>query len=289
MTTQSILGIDLGGTKIDLVRYDAETFEAQQNMQLETHADKLWGHVYNDLLRAIKEIRANDTVAIGIGVPGLVQQPDGIVVTMPNIPGSQDIPLKKHLERDTNLHVAIDNDANAFALAEALNSKYATQGVVVGITMGTGVGGGIVIDGNLLRGAHGYAAEIGHMLLRPGEPPYETDDTRGDVEQFLSGTAFGKRCEAATIPQEYMEGEVCAFMRPEVFREVAWMCVSLNSLLDPSLIIFGGSAGKALKPHLAEIQKNMAQWSLESMPLPELSIATVEDAATRGAALLAMG
>jgi len=288
VTKHSVIGIDLGGTKISIARYDAETLAIEEKKKLSTYADKKWRHVYQDLLRGIEEIKTDDTVAVGIGVPGLVCQLEGKIITLPNIPGAQDAPFKTQLESDTGFSVTIDNDANVFALAEALNSKYATQGVVVGITMGTGVGGGIVIDGKLYRGAHGFAAEIGHMLLKPGEPPYETDDKRGDIEQFLSGTAFGKRCKAANRPEEYLEGEVCAFMRPEVFREVAWMCVNVSTLLDPSLIILGGSAGKALQPHLGDIENEMQTWSLSEFPLPELAVATLDDAATRGAALLAM-
>ena len=288
MKKQSVIGVDLGGTKIDLVRYDRASLKVEETVKLETHADKEWQHVYNDLVEAIASIRAEDTVAVGIGVPGFVRQPEGVVITLPNIPGAQDVPLKAQLTADCGLSVTVENDASAFALAEAKNSDYASKGVVVGVTMGTGVGGGVVIDGKLYQGAHGFAAEIGHMLLRPGEPPYETEDKRGDIEQFLSGTAFGKRCEAASQPEEYMEGEVCSFMRPDVFREVAWMCVSLNSLLDPSLIIFGGSAGRALAPHLEDIKQEMQTWSLPGIPLPELAIATLDDAATRGAALLAM-
>ncbi|MBU0766369.1 ROK family protein [Patescibacteria group bacterium] len=289
MKKQSVIGVDLGGTKIDLARYNAKTFAIEERSKLATHSDKAWPHVYEDLKEAIASMRTDDTIGIGIGVPGLVRQPEGIIVTLPNIPESNEFPLKARLTADSGLPVTIDNDANTFALAEGLNSKYNTKGIVVGITMGTGVGGGVVVDGKLFRGAHGFAAEIGHMLLRPGEPPYNTDDKRGDIEQFLSGTAFEKRCVSASKPEEYMEGEVCSFMRSEVFKEVAWMCVSLNSLLDPSLIIFGGSVGKALKPHLNEIQKEMKQWSLPNIPLPELGIATLDDAATRGAALLTMG
>ncbi|MDP7069126.1 MAG: ROK family protein [Candidatus Peribacteraceae bacterium] len=285
---QSVIGVDMGGTKIDLARYDAHTFALEEQSKIDTHSDQSWPHVYKDLQEAIATMRTDDTIAIGIGVPGLVRQPEGIVVTLPNIPESNEIPLKTQLTADSGLPVTIDNDVNAFTLAEGLHSKYGTKGVVIGIAMGTGVGGGIVVDGELFRGAHGFAAEIGHMLLQPGQPPFETNDKRGDIEQFLSGTAFGKRCEEADRPEEYLEGEVCAFMRPEVFREVAWMCVSLNSLLDPSLIIFGGSAGRALRPHLGEIEKEMQQWSLPNIPLPELAIATLDDAATRGAALLAL-
>ena len=134
----------------------------------------------------------------------------------------------------------------ASRLQKASREQAKGHSVVVGITLGTGVGGGIVIDGKIFTGAHGYAAEIGHMLLRPGETPYPMEHPRGDAEEFLSGTAMGKRCKAAENPQEYLEGSVCSFLQPQVFEEVAWLCTSLTHLLDPSVIVFGGSAGERL-------------------------------------------
>src|SRR5690606_34007907 len=133
-------------------------------------------------------------------------------------------------------------------------------------------GGGIIIDGKIFRGANGFAGEIGHMLLKPGEPPYPTQDKRGEVEQFLSGTAMGKRCEAASHPGEYLEGEVCEFMRPDVFREVAWLVTNLTHLIDPSVIVFGGSAGHALKPHLSKVETELKKWMLPGTPIPALKI-----------------
>ena len=124
------------------------------------------------------------------------------------------------------------------------------------------------------------------MLLKPGEPPFVTEDKRGDVEQFVSGTALGKRCQEAKTPEEYLEGEVCGFLQPMIFREIAWIIVNVTHLMDPSVIVFGGSAGRALEPHFDEVREELKTWMLPNTPLPDLAIAELKDAATRGAALL---
>lgn len=282
----SVLGIDLGGTKIAAARYDNSTWEQLEEGRTETQAGGSFEQVFSNIVSLAERLRTDDTAAVGIGVPGLVQLPEGIIVTLPNIPHAENFALKKKLEAALRLPVVVGNDANCFALAEAKRGAGKGKAIVVGITMGTGVGGGIVIDGKVLSGAHGFACEIGHMLLKPGEPPYETDDKRGDVEQFLSGTAMGKRCEAAKRPEDYLKGEVCSFLRPEVFREVAWMCASLTHLLDPSVIVFGGSAGRALAPYLSTIETELKNWMLPGIPTPPLKIAELKDAAMMGAALL---
>lgn len=287
--TKTVLGFDLGGTKSSISRYNAETWELQVHERLPTHADRGWEHVAEDVIALMEKTRQDDTIAVGIGVPGLVRQPEGSVVTMPNIPGAVDIPMKTFLTQRLGLPVAVDNDANCFALAEAHGGAGKGERVVVGITMGTGVGGGIIIDGKVFHGGHGFAAEVGHMLLIPGQPPYDTTDERGDVEQFLSGTAFAKRCIAAQRPEDYLEGQVCSFLQPHVFREVAWMCVSLAHVLDPNVIVFGGSAGKALKQHLPKVEKELARWMLPGAPLPRLASEQAAHPATLGAAMLTMG
>jgi predicted NBD/HSP70 family sugar kinase len=108
------------------------------------------------------------------------------------------------------------------------------------------------------------------------------------VEQFLSGTALGRRCEQAKTPNDYLEGEACAFLHPEFFKECAWMCVNLTHMLNPSVIVFGGTTGRALKPHLHTISTELKKWMLPDTPLPVLSVALLKDAATRGAAMLAI-
>ncbi|PIR48242.1 hypothetical protein COU80_05430 [Candidatus Peregrinibacteria bacterium CG10_big_fil_rev_8_21_14_0_10_55_24] len=282
----SVIGIDLGGTKIAAARYDAKTWNVQADARYDTPKGKEFIAVFQAIVDAIMALRTEDTEAVGVGVPGLIRQPEGSIVTLPNIPRAEGFSLREKLASALKLAVSVGNDANCFALAEALHGVGKGRDIVVGITMGTGVGGGIVVNGKLLQGSHGFANEIGHMLLKPGEPPYPTEDKRGDVEQFLSGTAMGKRCEAAKRPEDYLKGEVCAFLQPEVLRETAWMCASLAHLIDPSMIIFGGSTGRALAPHLSAIQKELPQWMLPGIPPPDLAIAQLTNAATLGAALL---
>jgi glucokinase len=284
--SSTVIGVDLGGTKTAVARYRLTDFQEEAHEKLPTHAQRQFEHVLEDLVEDIGKMKKSDTKAIGIGVPGLVKQPSGTILTLPNIPGAENVELKTILEKECGLPVFVDNDANCFALAEARHGSGKGNDIVIGVTMGTGVGGGIVINGKLLQGHNGFAAEIGHMLLMPGAPPYETADARGDVEQFLSGSAMGKRCAEAKRPEDYLEGEVCSFLQPQIFREVAWMCVNLTHLLDPAIIIFGGSAGRALGNHLSDVDKELREWLLPGTPPPMLAVATLKDAATRGAALL---
>lgn len=287
MSTTHIIGVDLGGTKCALARFDAETLEVLEKKTIPTRATDGFTAVIDDVVAAINELRTPETTGVGIGVPGLIKQPEGMLLKAPNIGASENIPVKKILEEKLGLPVALGNDANCFVLAEAHLGSAKGYRAVVGITFGTGVGGGIVIDGKLFEGSHGYAAEIGHMLMMPGKPPYATDDNRGEVEQFLSGTAMGKRCEEAQSPEDYLEGAVCSFMQPDIYREVAWLCTNLTYLLDPDVIVFGGSAGYALLKHIDQIEAELKKWTLPGTPLPDIVAATTKDAGVVGAALLA--
>lgn len=286
MASKNIIGIDLGGTNMRVARFDADSMEKQEELKTPTDASAGFLKVLDDIVALVGKLRNDDTASIGIGVPGLVSK--GKLLKAPNIAKSENIDVKKILEEKTGLPVSVGNDANCFALAEARLGSGKGHDIVVGITFGTGVGGGIVIDGKIFEGAHGYAAELGHMLLKPGQPPYETDDKRGEVEQFLSGTAMGKRCEEAQSPEDYLHGAVCSFMQPDIYREVAWLCTNILYFIDPDLIVFGGAAGHTLADHVDAIEKEMKQWTLSGTPLPKIVAAEIRDAGVIGAALLAL-
>ncbi len=282
--SRTVVAVDLGGTKAVIARLDSASLKIQSEETIPTRAEDGMSAVLDDIIAAIGRQRAEDTEAVGFGVPGLLSK--GMLLVAPNIQKSQNINVKELLEKKLKLPVFVGNESNCFALAEAKLGAGKGKSIVVGITFGTGVGGGIVIDGKIFEGAHGYAGEIGHMLLMPGKPPYETEDKRGEVEQFLSGTAMGKRCEAASSPEEYLEGAVCSFMRPDIYREVAWLCASLLSLLDPDVIVFGGSAGHSLGKHIKEIEQELKKWIVPGAPLPTIVAAKTKNAGVLGAALL---
>lgn len=285
MSSSTVIGFDLGGTKSAIGLYEATTWKELHYHQFPTDAKRGFDAVSKDVLAAIQELRDSSTTAIGIGVPGLIRQPEGIIVNAPNIPGAKNIAFKAFMQEQLDLPLYIENDARAFTLAEASLGAGKGHRIVIGITLGTGVGGGIVIDGKIFHGSEGFAGEIGHMLLRPGQPPFKTDDNRGEVEQFLSGTALGKRCEDARTPEEYLMGDVCEFMHPDLYREIAWLCTSLVHLINPSIVIFGGSAGRALEPHLGAIKTELSKWMLPHTPQPELAIAHLPHPGVLGAAL----
>ena len=98
MASKTIIGLDLGGTKTAVARYDAETWAIQAKEKISTRAKEGFQTVFEDALALIDKHRAADTVAVGIGVPGLLRQPEGFLLNTPNIPGGRDIPLKKLLE-----------------------------------------------------------------------------------------------------------------------------------------------------------------------------------------------
>ncbi len=274
MSPRSVIGVDLGGTKLAVVRYDAETWEPQEATSVPTDAARGFPAVFESLITLVGQFQKPDTVGIGVGVPGLVRQSDGHLLNAPNLPGAVDVPLLDMLRSRLSLPVELENDARAFTLAEALLGAGKGHRVVIGLTLGTGVGGGIALDGQILHGEHGFAGEIGHMLLQPGQPPFETDDRRGEVEQFLSGTALRKRGASADAPP------------PTLAREAAWLCLNLTYLLNPSVIVVGGGAAGAMTDRIAEIQRELSALVLPNIPLPQIVRASLPDPGALGVALL---
>ncbi len=266
--------------------YDKNSWEELSYDRFPTDAKRGFSTVLQEAVSHIQKVWQKNTIGVGFGVAGLLAHPEGLLLSSPNIPESLNIPLQKILQEKFKSKIMVDNDSRCFTLAEAVTGAGKGKRVVVGVTMGTGVGGGIIIEGKVMHGEHGFAGEIGHMLLRPGEPPYPTKDIRGETEQFFSGTAMGKRCAAANKPEEYLEGQACSFLHPHLFREIAWMVTNLTYALDPSIIVFGGAAGLALKPHLDDIRTELKHWLLPHTPMPELATATCKNPGTLGAALL---
>lgn len=285
-TMPTVLGIDLGGTKLAIARYDTATWQEREQRVMPT-TGKTFPVIMEEIAALIAEFRKPDTRAIGIGVPGLVEHSGRIRVT-PNIPGGTAVPLRDQLRKETALPVVVENDSSCFTLAEALRGAGQGHRVTLGVTMGTGVGGGIVIDGKLFSGENGFAAEFGHMLLRPGEPPRGMSSGRGEIEEYLSGTALRKRCPAAKNPKDTLSGPACAEQHRTFVREIAWMCANLSHCLDPGIIVFGGSAGRALTPHLSAMTEELRKWMLPGSEPPTLAIGTLKNAGTLGAALLAV-
>lgn len=252
-------GIDLGGTKMEgVILTSIHDATPILRLRIDTEADKGYDHLVQQIFRLIGLMREQSGITplkIGIGTPGIL---DPVLQTMKNCNTTilNGEPLQKDLEAGTPCQFVLANDANCFALAEThwgvVKKECPDARVVFGIIMGTGVGGGIVIDGKVWNGKHGIAGEWGHNILIDNGPLCYCGKT-GSVETILSGPATerfyesinGRKLKLKEIVTHYKEGN-----DPAATQTVKRLCfyfgkaVSvITNLLDPDVIVVGGGVG----------------------------------------------
>jgi glucokinase len=181
-----VLGVDVGGTKVAVAAVDGATaIRTREHPTVTASTDALLDGVEHVVRDVIADAGKPD--AIGVGVPSQIDFATGTVETSVNIPLTG-VPLREELGRRFGVPVYVDNDANCAALAEA---HIVGAGHLVMLTLGTGVGGGVVIDGHTFRGAHGLGAELGHIAVNPDGPPCPGNcPNRGCLEAYCSGQAL---------------------------------------------------------------------------------------------------
>jgi len=303
-------GVDLGGTNVRIGVVDADATVVRQVR-----------HPTPDTLDGIVDVIATSVVelqplrrearALGVGAAGMVDR-DGVIHYSPNVPAFLEAPVRARLEDALGVPVRVDNDANVAALAELEHG--AARGVrdALVITLGTGVGGGIVADGRVLRGAHGFGGEIGHFQVDPDGPRCACGEP-GHWEAVSSGTALGALARVwaveGSLPSvleraggrpEVIEGthvgdaaltgaaDAIAVVR-EYARHVAIGLVGLVNILDAELVVVSGGLITLGDVLLDPIREAFAG-HLEGAPYrPEVPIVPAElgeDAGLVGAAEL---
>jgi fructokinase len=240
-------GIDLGGTKIELLALDGAGREAYRKRVPSP------SHDYDAMVRAIADLIAGaerdlDTRgSIGVGIPGALSPVTGLVK---NANSTQLIgkPFKQDLERLLGREVRMMNDANCFALSEAVDGAAAGAAVVFGVILGTGVGGGVVVRGEVLTGPNAIAGEWGHNPLplpNPEDLPLRTCYCRrsGCIEAYLSGPSFARDHERVTgeklSPAEIVAGgNEATLARYE--ERLARALGGIINVIDPDVVVLGG-------------------------------------------------
>src|SRR3954454_13389999 len=192
-----VLGVDVGGTKVAVAAVTGAQVEhvAEEPTALDSAEALLDGieHAFHDIADKADE----PVAAVGVGVPSQIEFATGTVLSSVNIPLTG-VPLRDELQGRFGVPVFVDNDANCAALAEAQLGDDAPAMHLVMLTLGTGVGGGVVIDGRIFRGTHGLGAELGHFSIDANGPDCPgTCPNRGCVEAFCSGTALERDATAA--------------------------------------------------------------------------------------------
>lgn len=253
MNRQPVIGIDLGGSKIDAALVKDGKIIARKKVK--TLADKGEKGVVEQLFSAI-DVLGSRFSAIGIGSPGPLDLKKGLLVNPPNLP-FRNFPLVRMVKKRYGVPVKLDNDANCFALGEALYGKGRGYRFVVGIILGTGVGGGFVVDGKIFHG-RGNAAEFGHICI--DSRPRCTCGNLGCLEEYASSRAvvrfaneMGLRgvkdsVEVYELAIDRKAGKKGKLAR-RVFEELGEMLgIGMTNVIhavDPEIIVFGGGVSKA--------------------------------------------
>ena len=270
----NVIGVDMGGTKILSAVIDADG-NILGTAKVPTKADKGVSAVIDRIADSIRKavdksgVDSESIQAVGIGAPGPLDPATGVVIFAPNL-GWRDVPLKTELEARVGFPTFVDNDVNVGTLGEHVFG--AGRGVqnVVGIFVGTGIGGGIILNGELFHGASKTAGEVGHIIVKAGGPRCGCG-TRGCLEAIASRTAMTKQFQKAILKKgkksvisKLTDGDLGAIrsgvlakairlndkLTLKVFKKVTkYLGIGIGSIvnfLNPEMIVLGGGVVEAL-------------------------------------------
>ena len=249
------IGVDLGGTNIRAGRIMDDVIEMQNQVRTPKNAKDEWETI--EAIKVVIQSVMNEHVeAIGIGVPSVVDRVKGIVYDVANIPHWKEVHLKKALEKEFDIPVYLDNDANCFALAERYFGAGKDFENFVGLTIGTGLGGGIIQRGKLLQDANCGSGEFGTL-------PYK-DNT---VEYYASGSFFsnvygvdGGEMYQRALRQEPEALEAYRQLGKHIGEAVKMVVLTL----DPQMIVFGGTVAEAHALYEEALWANLQDFAFPS-------------------------
>ena len=246
------LGIDLGGTniKFSVLEVDKATLKEIEKGQVPTEADHGPLHVTHRIADIVKRLNSELKIdSVALAVPGIFDHDSGNILLFPNLPGNwNQFPLVDKLKEWTKKEISLINDARAFCLAESTLGAGRGHRFIACIVLGTGVGGGLVIDGKVHEGTTKGAGEIAHQVVAPDGPVCGCG-TRGCLEALTSSAAISALAGTESPEQAYsraIEGDARAI---SAFREVGrWLGIGLanvNAVFSPSIFIVGGGVAQA--------------------------------------------
>jgi glucokinase len=293
--TERLIGVDVGGTKISVAVLDGSTLTSPRIVATDTSDVE---HLLDQLVEAIREV--GPAQAVGVAVPSVVDFATGRVRASVNVPLAN-IALRDVLRERLGVPVIVDNDATCAALAEAYDDEGALVARhLVMFTIGTGVGGGIVIDGRVYRGATGGAAELGHTIVGADlrhAPFAHADDfpQPGSLESLASGSALNTIAaehgvQAGRVIDCARDGDPGARAAIDLLgRRLGIGIANAINVFDPELIVVGGGVCAAGELLLAPAREEAARYVLTGVgTTTEIRQARYgSGAGVRGAALLA--
>jgi len=314
--SEIFVGIDLGGTNIKIGCFDSQ-LKLICKKAVPTEADMGPGVVVDRITEVTKKLLTDSGLsleaigAIGIGAPGPLIRAEGIIIASPNIPSFKNVPLRKMLSDRFGKPAVLDNDANAACWGEYVLGAGKGVDDMVFFTLGTGIGGGIIINGKLVHGSADNAAELGHIIIYPHGRICGCGQ-RGCVEAYASAGSTAKRAAEAVkagaqsslkktldekgeiscqdVYEHLAAGdELARQITDETAEALGILCINILHVTDPKRIVFAGgmiAAGNLLLNRIKDFFDEHI-WSLKAEAV-EICFATLgEDAGIIGAAALA--
>jgi len=263
------LGLDLGGTniKVAVIEKIDNKWQVIKKDDQATEAEGGPAHVVSRLANLAKDNLAEfpDLAGVGVAVPGVFNAKDGTIVLFPNLPGPwKGFQALAPVADAVNLPTALINDARAFSLAEAIMGAAHGKKTVACYVIGTGVGGGIVIDGKIHMGSTGGAGEIAHQIVKV-DGPLCGCGSRGCAETLTNSAAIAKLAGTKTSEEAYKKAVAGDAQALAAFKEVGyWISIALTNVmvvLAPDTIIIGGGVAQSGDILLNEIRNEMAKQS----------------------------
>lgn len=291
---QVSIGVDVGGTKIATgVLRGGELLDRHVQPTPETG----WEAVLDAVAAQVRQLQAQhpDATLVGVGVPGPLNADRTRVKFAPNIYGFLDVPMVDGLRDRLAQRVVLENDAKAAALAEAyLGAARGTESSVY-VTVSTGIGAGIVLNGRLWRGRHGIAGELGHITVMPGGP-VSGAGLDGALEAVASGTAIARDASYA-LNREVSTAEAFALAAQghpaarrvvtQAMRAIGVALADLQKVLDPEVFVIGGGVASVGDPFFQGVQAAADEYAAGFAPVTIRRAQLGPDAGVIGAALAA--
>ncbi|WP_283583458.1 ROK family glucokinase [Limosilactobacillus difficilis] len=317
MSNKKLIGVDLGGTTIKFA-FLTEDGEIQQKWSVKTNILDDGSHIAPDIVESINhhidlyKMDRQDFIGIGMGTPGTIDHEKGTVTSAYNLGWKKPTEVVKPIEEGTGLKFAIENDANVAALGERWKGAGNEGDDVAFITLGTGVGGGLIANGKLIHGFGDAGGEVGHMIVKPGGYLC-TCGNHGCLEQYASATGIvhiaqdkaeeyegdsklkamidnGEEVTAKIVfdlakQNDYLSNQVV----DEVCMYLGLACANLSNALNPQFMVIGGGVSAAGKFLLDRVQKNFTKFAFPTVRTStKLKLAELgNDAGVIGAASLA--
>lgn len=314
---QWAIGIDLGGTKIEaaLVNNDGVIeHRVRLHTDVKDGAQSVQREIVNAVQQVLEDKKETDPVGIGIGVAGQIEKNTGNVIYAPNLKWSN-VPLKKNLEDELNRSVAVANDVRAAAWGEWLHGSGKSSNDMVCVFVGTGIGGGIVIDGNMLSGFTNSAGEIGHMTIQVDGPECHCGN-HGCFEALAGGWAIARRAKemlrsdkysnsgilkktsgsledvtTKLVVEAYHEGDSAATeLIDKVTEDLAAGLTGIVNAFNPEYLVLGGGVIEGMPEMIDRVKSIIKERSLKvaTDKLKVVPASLHNDSGVIGAAALAM-